>query len=239
MQVAIIEDSRLARTELKNLLKDIPDMEVIGEASNGQEGLELIGEQRPDLIFLDIQMPGMDGFQMLEALEEAPIVIFTTAYDEYAIKSFEFNALDYLLKPVHPDRLAKAVHKAKEKFVELAEKKKDQPLGKQSQVFVKDGEQCWMVKLAEVRLMEVNGNYTRIHFQDNKPLIYRSLNYLETRLDEQLFFRANRQQIINLEYIDKIDPWFNGKFKLSLKHGGEEIEISRRQASKFKERLSF
>ncbi len=239
MKTLIVEDSRLARNELKTLLKEHPELEIIGEAANGQEGLEMIQSLGPDLVFLDIQMPGMNGFEMLEALDEVPIIIFTTAYDQYAIKSFEYNALDYLLKPVHPDRLSTAIGKAQEKNQPKQGNRKAQFLGPESKVFVKDGERCWMVRLADVKLMEVNGNYTKIYFEGNKPLIYRSLNYMETRLDPKSFFRANRQQIINIESIAEINPWFNGKLKIKLKEIEQEIEVSRRQAAKFKDLLSF
>lgn len=236
MKAMIVEDSRLARNELKTLLQDHPQIEIVGEAANGKEALELIPKLAPELLFLDIQMPGMGGFELLEQLEWVPLIVFTTAYDEYAVKSFEFNTLDYLLKPIHPDRLALTIKRLEER----QEKPENSSVLKSEshQIFVKDGERCWIVKLADIRLMEIHGNYTRIYFEDNKPLILKSLNQLESRLDPQHFFRANRQQIINLKWIAKLDPWLNGRLKVTL-NNGEEVEISRRQSSKLRELLSF
>lgn len=238
----IIDDERLARNELKKLLQDFPEIEVIGEATNANEGIEKIESLSPDLIFLDIQMPGKTGFDMLCELERAPHVIFTTAYDEFALKAFEVNALDYLMKPVEPKRLADALHKLhqaeeKEMTASLAGINRGM-LSENDQVFVKDGERCWFVKLTEVRLFESVGNYAKVYFAGNKPLILKSLNALEERLDEKVFFRANRKHIVNLRMIDKVEPYFNGGLLLDLK-GGEKIEVSRRQAVKFKEMMSL
>ena len=238
----IIDDERLARNELKKLLLEFPEIEVVGEAANAAEGLEKIESLLPDLIFLDIQMPGKTGFDMLTELDSAPHVIFTTAYDEYALKAFEVNALDYLMKPVEPKRLADAIHK-----LQIAEEKEMAAtmaginrgtLTEHDQVFVKDGERCWFVKLGEVRLFESVGNYAKVFFGAYKPLILKSLNALEERLDEKLFFRANRKHIVNLRMIEKIEPYFNGGLLLELQ-GGEKIEVSRRQAVKFKEMMSL
>jgi two-component system LytT family response regulator len=241
-KAVIIDDERLARAELKKLLQDFPEVEVIGEAGNAAEGLEKIENLSPDLIFLDIQMPGKTGFDMLTELERAPHVIFTTAYDEYALKAFEVNALDYLMKPVEPKRLADALQKVqqadeKELAATVAGINRG-TLTESDQVFVKDGERCWFVKLAEVRLFESVGNYAKVFFGTNKPLILKSLNALEERLEEKTFFRANRKHIVNLRMIDKIEPYFNGGLLLELQ-GGEKIEVSRRQAVKFKEMMSL
>lgn len=238
-KVVLIDDERLARSELKRLLQDFPDVEVIGEAANASEGIEKIESLNPDLVFLDIQMPGKTGFEMLTELERAPHVIFVTAYDEYALKAFEVNALDYLMKPVEPKRLAEALMKVKQKDEEeLLSYTTRGMLSEHDQVFVKDGERCWFVKLSEVRLFESVGNYAKVFFGNNKPLILKSLNALEERLDERVFFRANRKHIINLRMIDKIEPYFNGGLLVDL-HGGEKIEVSRRQAVKFKEMMSL
>lgn len=245
MKAIIIDDERLARTELRKLLQDFPEIEIVDEASNADEGLQKIENHNPDLVFLDIQMPGKTGFDMLSELDHAPQVIFTTAYDEYALKAFEVNALDYLLKPVEPRRLADAVEKLKRSGVTNGSAEKanhlSEPtsiLGENDQVFVKDGERCWFVKLSEVRLFESVGNYAKVFFGNNKPLILKSLNALEERLDDKVFFRANRKHIVNLRMIDKIEPYFNGGLLLELK-GGEKIEVSRRQTVKFKEMMSL
>lgn len=238
----IIDDERLARNELKKLLLDFPEIEVIGEAANATEGIEKIENLLPDLVFLDIQMPGKTGFDMLLELESVPHVIFITAYDEFALKAFEVNALDYLMKPVDPKRLSDALQKLK-----LAEEKDMAAamvgvgrgmLSENDQVFVKDGERCWFVKLGEVRLFESVGNYAKVYFGANKPLVLKSLNALEDRLDDRIFFRANRKHIVNMRMIEKVEPYFNGGLILDLK-AGEKIEVSRRQAVKFKEMMSF
>jgi two-component system LytT family response regulator len=238
----IIDDERLARNELKKLLEQHPEIQIIDEASGVDEGVEKIELARPDLIFLDIQMPGKTGFDLLGELEKAPKVIFTTAFDEFALKAFEVNALDYLLKPIDPSRLSDAIQKLQ---TELALEQASLiggsvrgPLTEADQVFVKDGEKCWFVKLAEIRLFESVGNYAKVYFSNHKPLILKSLNALEDRLDEHVFFRANRKHIINLHWIEKIEPYFNGGLLVELK-GGEKIEISRRQTVKFKEMMSF
>ncbi len=240
MQKAIIiDDERLARNELKKLLQEFPDVEVIGEAANANEGIEKIESLNPDLVFLDIQMPGKSGFDMLTQIERAPHVIFVTAYDEYALKAFEVNALDYLMKPVEPKRLADAILKVKQKDEEeMLSYNNRGMLHENDQVFVKDGERCWFVRLSDVRLFESVGNYAKVFFGNNKPLILKSLNALEERLDDKVFFRANRKHIINLRMIDKIEPYFNGGLLLDLV-GGEKIEVSRRQAVKFKEMMSL
>lgn len=239
MRAIIVEDSRLARVELKELLTVHPEIELLGEAENADVAQEMIEKEEPDLIFLDINMPGRNGFELLESLEYVPQVIFTTAYDEYAIKSFEFNALDYLLKPLKADRLAQAIEKVK---VEVIQEDQDivntGSLRNEQQVFVKDGEKCWLIKIGDVRAFEVCGNYSRVYFDKNKPLILRSLNQLEERLDPKSFFRANRQEIINLKKITKMEPWFNGRLKVWLDED-HEVEVSRRQAVKFKELLSL
>ena len=242
MKAIIIDDERLARIELKKLLQDFPEIEIVDEAANAEEGIAKIESQQPDLIFLDIQMPGKTGFDMLAQLERTPQVIFTTAYDEFALKAFEVNALDYLLKPIEPKRLADAIQKlhfSEHKEVRAeGENFNNSILTENDQVFVKDGERCWFVKLNDIRLFESVGNYAKVFFASNKPLILKSLNALEERLDEKTFFRANRKHIVNLRMIDKIEPYFNGGLLLELK-GGEKIEVSRRQTVKFKEMMSL
>ncbi|MET0637220.1 MAG: response regulator [Chitinophagaceae bacterium] len=242
MRAIIIDDERLARAELRKLLLEFPEVEIIDEAANADEGIQKIESLHPDLIFLDIQMPGKTGFDMLAELERTPQVIFTTAYDEFALKAFEVNALDYLLKPIEPKRLADAVQKLQSgenrEKIATGEFTNNSILSEDDQVFVKDGERCWFVKLSEIRLFESVGNYAKVFFGTNKPLILKSLNALEERLDEKFFFRANRKHIVNLRMIDKIEPYFNGGLLLELK-GGEKIEVSRRQTVKFKEMMSL
>lgn len=236
IKTIIVEDSRLARNELRELIKQHPEIEVIAEAENADQGYELIKKLVPQLIFLDINMPGKDGFQLLEMLDEVPMVVFTTAFDEYAIRSFEYNALDYLLKPINDKRFADAVEKVKAKLQVL-----QNPQGlltEQSQIFIKEGEKCWLVRVADIQLCEIVGNYTRVYFNGNRPLIYKSLNQVEERLPQHLFFRANRQQIINLQFIQSVENALNGKLA-AIMQNGMEVEISRRQSVLFKDMLSL
>ncbi|MEO9869466.1 LytR/AlgR family response regulator transcription factor [Ekhidna sp.] len=236
MKALLVDDTRLARQELQFLLQNHKDVEVIGEAENADDAKKMIEELKPDLVFLDIQMPDKDGFELLEMLDEVPQIVFTTAYSEYAIKAFDYNALDYLKKPITDDRLILALQRVRENLEKKGDPK--EVLNQNSQVFVKDGEKCWFVTLKEVRLFEIWDNYTRIYFEDHKPMIPKTLQYMESRLDPKIFFRANRQQIINMKWIDKIEPWFSGTIRLYLKDG-TEVEVSRRQTSRFKELMSF
>lgn len=244
MRTLIVDDERLARNELKRLLEPYTKIEIVGEAANAEEALKLIEEQQPELLFLDIQMPGKNGFELLSSIEgKSPEVIFTTAYDEYAIKAFEFNALDYLLKPIDTERLKETIHRIEENQAQPeapshSNERAEKVLGENDQVFVKDGEKCWFVKLGKIRLFESMGNYVRLHFDDQKPLVLKSLNNLEERLDPNTYFRANRKHIINLHWIEKIEPWFSGGLLVTLQ-GGDKIEISRRQAIRFKELMSL
>ena len=241
----VIDDERLAREELKSVLSEIHEINVIGEAQNGDEALKLIKSEAPDLIFLDINMPEMNGFEMLKKLDEIPKVIFVTAYDEYALKAFEVNALDYLLKPIDPERLAEAIEKLKkesdEEFESTLNPKLDRSsraLSVEDRVFIKDGEKCFFVQLADVRMLESDGNYVKVYFDKNRPLILRSLNSFEEKLDPEHFFRANRKFIVNINWIEKVENWFNGGLQVELK-SGDKIEVSRRQAIRFKELFSF
>ena len=184
-------------------------------------------------------MPEKNGFDLLELLDEVPITIFTTAYDEYAIKSFEYNALDYLLKPVSNKRFDMALEKVREKLSsKTTESTTAKRLAANSQIFIKDGESCWLVKIGDISMFEIVGNYTRVFFEDKKPMLYKSLNQVEEKLPEDAFFRANRQQIVNTDYIENVVPWFNGKLKLTMKNG-EEVEVSRRQSYIFKDKMSL
>jgi two-component system, LytTR family, response regulator len=237
MRTIIVDDERLARQELKSLLAEYKEIEIIAECSNAEEAKQKINELKPDLVFMDIQMPGKTGLELLEEISSLPEVVFVTAYDEYAIKAFEINALDYLLKPVQPERLGETIKKLFHK--ENTEKKENNSiLADDDHVFLKDGEKCWFVKLSDLRLFESEGNYVRVLFNTSKPLILRSLNNLETRLPAKSFFRASRKHIVNLKYVETIENWFNGGLMVKLKTG-EQIEISRRQAVKLKDLMSL
>lgn len=240
MRALIVDDERLARKELMKLLEEHPMIEVVGEAMNADEAVNMINELNPDLLFLDIQMPEKTGFELLEMLDSVPLVVFTTAYDEFALKAFEVNALDYLLKPIQPERLAETVTKLqeKERAKVAAVRGPEKKLGLNDQVFVKDGDRCWFVSLANVRLFESDGNYIKVYFDANKPMIHKSLNALDEKLDERAFFRASRKHIVNLSWVEGIEPWFNGGLMVRLK-GGDKVEVSRRQAAKFKDMMSL
>lgn len=240
MRALIIDDERLARKELMKLLEEHPSIEIVGEAMNADEAYNMIYELNPDLLFLDIQMPDKSGFQLLEMLDTVPLVVFTTAYDEFALKAFEVNALDYLLKPIQPERLSETIGKLaeKERSKSVGVRGGDKKLGLNDQVFVKDGDRCWFVSLTNVRLFESDGNYIKVYFDSNRPMIHKSLNALDEKLDERAFFRASRKHIINLSWVEGIEPWFNGGLMVRLR-GGDKVEVSRRQAAKFKDMMSL
>ncbi|MGL1888230.1 MAG: LytTR family DNA-binding domain-containing protein [Reichenbachiella sp.] len=240
MRALIIDDERLARKELRSLLSEYSEIEIVGEAANADEALDLVDELTPDLLFLDIQMPGKTGFELLEELDKSPLVVFTTAYDQFAIKAFEVNAFDYLLKPIDPERLSEVIQKclAIVRVNEITPVSSEDKLKSNDQVFVKDGEKCWFVKLEKIRLFESDGNYIKVYFDTVRPMIHKSLNALDEKLDDKYFFRASRKHIINLGWVEKIEPWFNGGLMVEL-NGGEKVEISRRQAVKFKEKMSL
>jgi two-component system LytT family response regulator len=182
----------------------------------------------PDVLFLDVRMPGMSGFDLLQRLEDVPHVVFTTAYDEYALRAFEVSALDYLVKPVAPARLASAVAKLRPRLTQ----------SRLERVFVKDGERCWLVRVADIFLLESEGNYTRLHFANERPLIPRSLAALQERLDPGLFFRAGRKHIVNLKWVERVEPGIGGNLLVILR-GGVTVEMSRRQSVRFQEALSL
>ena len=237
INAVIVEDSRLARNELKELLKSHKNIELMGEAENVDQGFEIIEKHNPDLLFLDINMPEKDGFELLEMLDEVPIIIFTSAFDEYAIKSFEFNALDYLLKPINQKRFDQAIERVKEKL-EGASNEKAKQLKTSSQIFIKDGEKYWLLKIGKISHFEIEGNYTRVFFDGHKPMLYKSLNQIEEKLPKDNFFRVNRQQLVNINFIKEVVPWFNGKLRLTMQNG-DEIEVSRRQSYLFKDKMSL
>ena len=240
MRTVLVDDERLARNGLRRLLAKHSDIQIVGEAADAKNARALILEERPELIFLDVQMPGKDGFDLLKTLDELPAIIFVTAFDRFALKAFEFGAFDYLLKPIEPDRLEACLvrlrnHLPAERIERILPGER---LQADDQVFVREGECCWMVQLSEIELLEAIGNYTRVHFKGRSPLVMRSLGVLEERLDPRVFFRANRQQIINLQRIEKIQPWFS-RGLLVLLRSGAKVEISRRRSLAFRELKSL
>lgn len=238
IKTLLVDDEKLAREELRFLLQDYNDIEIVGEAENTDEAIALIRDTRPDLLFLDINMPEKSGFDLLEELDETPEVVFVTAYDQFAIKAFETNALDYILKPVKTDRLQKAIEKVSEALNNKPKRDRSTDLRPDSQVFIKDGEKCFFVKLSDIFMFESAGNYVKVHFGNKAPLLHKSLNLLESKLPQDMFFRANRKEMINLAFIQNIESYFKGGLHVTLK-SGHNVEVSTRQAVRFKELMSL
>jgi two-component system, LytTR family, response regulator len=235
MNALIVDDERLARREWRRLLAAFPWLKVVGEAADIDEAHERIGALHPTLVFLDVQMPGGTGFDLFDRLEHRPRVIFTTAYDHYAVKAFEVSALDYLLKPIEPERLSAALDKVRS----ACGGSPGEPMGDTAleQLFVRDGPRCWFVPLHEVALLNAEGNSVRLHWGNAHPLLNRSLTAIEARLDARRFFRANRQQILNLDFVKNVEVGQSGRLHVELRDG-TEVEISRRQARLFRLRAT-
>lgn len=227
----IIDDERLAREEVKRALSHYPEFVVLGEAGNADEAITLIEKVHPDMIFLDIHMPEKSGFDLLEELTFVPEVVFTTAYNQYAVKAFEVNAIDYLVKPLREERFAITIEKIKKEFSKTEAKRELLPM--HYKIFIKDGEHCHFIPLTSIRLIQSMDNYARLYFGKDKAMIKRSLNLIEEKLDPNVFFRINRSQIVNTEYIEQINPSFKNKLKILLT-SGETLEVSSRQSAKFK-----
>jgi two-component system LytT family response regulator len=241
MKALVVDDERLARLELRRLLRAHRDIEVVGEANSAADAEVKIAQLRPDLIFLDVQMPGRTGFDLLQSLPEPPRVIFTTAYDQHALRAFEFGAFDYLLKPIDPARLTRALSRLLSTTEAPAPDATagGAPLHEEDQVFLKDGERCWFVRVGEIRLLESEGNYARVYFGEHRPLLPRTLQALEARLDPTCFLRVSRQHLVNLRFVRKVEPWFDGGLTLRLADGDPEIKVARRRAQGLRERLSL
>lgn len=236
MRALIVDDERLARQELRRLLAEHGDMEVAGEARNADEAEDLLERFEPELLLLDIQMPGRSGLEMLEQFANPPQTILTTAFDRYAVRGFELNAVDYLLKPIAPERLAEALRRVRERMKGCGAERAQNETALE-QVFVRDGERCWLVRMEEIALLRSEGNYTRVLFADNQPLIPRSMAQIEPRLDAKVFFRANRAEIINLRRVTAITPDGDG-YCVALRDG-PTVGVSRRQAKALRDRLAL
>lgn len=238
IKIVIIDDERLARVELQNLLKEISGVEVVGQAAFVDEAIEIIDKEKPDLLFLDIDMPEKSGFELIEELVQVPYFIFTTAYDEYAIKAFEVGAVDYLLKPIQLHRLKDAIDKVKKLIEQDHSETSSQYFSIQDRIFIRDNDKCFFVKVSEIKRIVSEGNYARIYFKDMQALVHRSLNALATKLDPDCFFRANRQELINIHYIEKVEPYFSNTLVFFLT-GNIKIEVSRRQSVVFKDKYGI
>lgn len=250
MKALVIDDEPLARSELRRMLKKHPEVEIAGEAANADEARKAISELKPELLFLDVQMPEETGFELLASLRAGlPPVIFTTAYDEHALRAFEFGALDYLMKPIEPERLAEALERAKrtladppafveEESTEAEDEPLDTPLKAGEKVFVRDGDRCWFVPVDSIRGIQADGNHARLWLESSEPYVHRTLAQLETRLPPEVFFRASRSEIINLRSVESVEPWFSGSLRVKLQ-GGKVVEMSRRQSRLFRQRLGL
>lgn len=234
LRVIVVDDERAARNEMKRLLALYPGLELAGEARDADEARAQLTTLHPDLVFLDIKMPGQSGFELLESLSEVPEVIFTTAYDTYAVQAFDINALDYLLKPIREERFARAMEKA---LYKLQERNGSNATPAQRRIFIKDGSKCYFLELGKLRLIESAGNYACLYFEDKKVLLKSSLSQLEERFGAA-FFRANRTQLVNTAYIKAVHPPENGRIKITLQTG-EQLELSDRQSVKFRQGSGF
>lgn len=237
MRALIVEDSDLARFELRHLLRLHPQIEIVGEAADLQQALSQIDTLTPDLLFLDIDLPDGSAFDLLPQLERIPQLIFTTAFDAYALRAFDYHTIDYLLKPIEPLRLAQAIDKL-QPAVSPAPQMAGGPLQADSPLYLKDGDQTYLVRVKEIRLIEAIGNYSRVYVGPHAPMIYRALAAIEARLDPAQFFRCSRRHLVNLSWVDAVMPWSNGALRLRLR-GGQEIDVSRRQSLRLKEQLSL
>lgn len=237
MKVVVVEDSRIAREGLIEMLKEFPELEVVGDAEHPVPALELIRDKRPDVIFLDIHMPGETGFDLLEKLDYEPRIIFTTAYSEYAIKSFDYHTIDYLLKPISQERLALAVAKLKTNSHDVSVELKPK-LDMNHKILIKDEDKCHLVTLESILYFESCKNHVRIFFHQQSAFIKKSLTQVEERLPTKFFFRANRQFIVNLQSITSIEEDIKDGYLVTMTNG-KIIDISRRQALDLKGLLSF
>lgn len=239
LRVLVVDDARLARQELRTLLSALTWVSCVGEAEDVPAAREAIARLRPDVVLLDVQMPSGSGFDVLDGLDAVPLVVFVTAYDAYAVQAFQANALDYLVKPVEAPRLLQALHRALERRVpDDAAPGERALLEPQDQVFLRDGERCWFVAVAEISRIVVDGNYARLWFRDQNALLTRSLSALEARLPTALFFRANRNTLVNLRMVRAVEPTIADGYELVLADGGR-AEVSRRQARELRERMAL
>jgi two-component system LytT family response regulator len=238
MNALLVDDERLARREMRRLLEVHADVTVVGEAADADEAAARLSELAVDVMFLDVQMPGATGFDLLERLPRVPFVVFTTAFDAYAVRAFEVNAFDYLLKPIKAERLAAALDKVRKALAAAPAAAAARVRPSSDRVFVRDGERCWIVALADITLFEGEGNYTRLHFDGNRPLIRASLSALEERLDPSVFFRANRRHIVNLRTVKAVEDLGDDTYAISLRNG-MHVPVSRRQSRRLRENLSL
>ncbi len=249
LKTLVVDDEPLARERVVSLLQGEQDIELLGECRDGQEAIAAIQQLSPDLVFLDVQMPGADGFQVLQAVgaDKMPMVIFVTAYDQHALRAFEVRALDYLLKPFDRERFHNAVTRAKSSIEQqetgdlgrrlLALVKDLRPAApKTDRVVVKSGGRLFFLRTDEIDWIEAAGNYARLHVGNDTHLLRETMISLEARLDAEKFFRIHRSRIVNMERIQELQPWFNGEYVVILRNG-TRLTLSRGYREKLQERL--
>ena len=233
----IVDDERLARTELRSLLAEFSEISIIGEAENLTEAVKIIQTNKPDVVFLDIQLQNENGFELLEKVEKDFKLIFVTAFDEFAIRAFEINALDYLLKPVNPERLAKTL----ERLLETDEKSEDcwRKLEYEDRLFLELGERSRFLKVSSIKCISADGDYSQVFTEDGKKhLVTKPLKEWEDRLPEKYFVRIHRSTIVNLEFIEKVETWFSRSYQIYLREMKEPLTVSRRYAAQLKLKFS-
>jgi len=242
MNALIVDDERLARQEMRRLLEPHPDVVVVGEARNVDEAEERLQTLPIDLLLLDIRMPGATGFDLLERLDRVPLIIFTTAHDEHALRAFEVNAFDYLLKPIRAERLAVALDKVRSAWkppaVAGTAAGGSGPRAVTDRVFLRDGDRCFIVTIGDITCFEGEGNYARVLVGGRRPLIRSTIAALEARLDPAVFFRASRRHLINVRHIEHVDLGVDDSYTVRMT-GGLTVPISRRQSRRFREQLGL
>jgi two-component system LytT family response regulator len=237
LRALLVDDERLARRDLAKLLKAHSDVLVSGEAASVAEAAEQISRLHPNLVFLDIQLAGESGFDLLDRIESHPDFVFVTAYDQYALRAFDVNALDYLLKPVHPDRLARAVDRVRERDLNRRPGAL-RDLAYEDRLFLEDGRKSRFVKVSEIICLRAADDYSEVVLADaTKLLVRRPLKEWEARLPVRHFTRIHRSTIVNLEYVDRVEPWFNDSYQVYIRDTVDPLAVSRRHAARLKERF--
>lgn len=253
IRTLLVDDEELARATLKRALLAAPEFnefEIVGEAANGVEALEAVGEYRPDLLFLDIEMPGFGGFEVVQQLSNVPAIVFVTAYDEYAVRAFEANALDYLLKPVQPERLHRALARIRQRFAKNAAERTREEDARISEVITlaaqrngplkrlaaRRGKRIAIVPLREIIRIEIEDKLVFACTAKERLLIEKSIGELEELLQPSGFLRISRGELVNLEMVRELAPYFSGTWRVKLSNG-EERDVSRERAKQLKEAM--
>ena len=248
IRTLIVDDESLARERIREMLEGDPEIEIVGDCANGKEAIQAISKLKPDLIFLDVEMPGIDGFQVLQSLEaaEMPVVIFVTAYDQYAVRAFDTFALDYLLKPFDRERFERSVRRAKTQLLKISDSMNERILSALEQIktrpvhlerlVIKMNGHVFFIKAAEIDWLEAEGNYVRLHAGKESYLLRDTISALEAQLDPKQFLRVHRSAIVNIDRIQELQPWFHGEYRIILREG-VQLTLSRSYREKLHELL--